>query len=343
MIDLRSDTVTKPTPEMYEEMVSAPVGDDVFGDDPTTKRLEASCAERLGKEAALFVPSGTMANLVCVMTHCQRGDEVYLTEGAHMYEFESGAFSAVGGVVPRIIKTENGAMDPDALEAAIRPPSMHFARPRLLCLENTHNTGGGVAIPLEHQKRLCDIAHERGLAVHLDGARIWNAAIALGVDAKELAKDADSVLFCFSKGLSAPIGSIVLGSAAFIEVARKKRKMLGGGMRQVGVLAASAQVALDTMIDRLAEDHRRANVLAASLEGLPGIMLLRPGIQTNMVFLDVSGTGMLAAEFLKRCRERGLLASTTGRYRVRLVTNRHIDDEAVDRAAEILQGVVCSA
>jgi threonine aldolase len=343
MIDLRSDTVTKPTPEMYQAMVSAPVGDDVFGDDPTAKKLEQCCAERLGKEAGLFVPSGTMANLVCVLSHCRPGDEVYLTEGAHMYEFESGALCAVGSTVPRIIKTENGAMDPDALEAAIRPASMHFARPRLLCLENTHNTAGGVAIPGDHQKKLCDIAHEHGLVVHLDGARIWNAAIALGIDAKELARDADSVSFCFSKGLSAPVGSIVLGSVDFIDLARKKRKMLGGGMRQVGVLAAAAQVALDSMIDRLAEDHRRAKALAKALEGLPGVIVLRPGIQTNMVFLDISGTGKSAAEFLSRCRERGLLVSTTRRDRVRLVVNRHIDDDAVQRAAEILREVVDSA
>ncbi|MFH1741427.1 MAG: low-specificity L-threonine aldolase [bacterium] len=343
MIDLRSDTVTKPTREMYEAMVSVPVGDDVFGDDPTVKRLEETCAERLGKEAGLFVPSGTMANLVCIMGHCQPGDEVYLSEGAHTYEFESGALSAVAGVLPRIVKSEHGAIDPDALEAAIRPANVHFARPRLLCLENTHNTAGGVAIPLEHQKKVCVIAQDHGLAVHLDGARIWNAAIALGVSAVDLAADADSVSFCFSKGLSAPIGSIVLGNAEFIQRARKTRKMLGGGMRQVGVLAAAALVALDTMIDRLAEDHRRAASLASGLEGTKGVILIRPGIQTNMVFLDISGTGMIAQQFADQCRSRGLQVSTPGRYRVRLVTNRHIDDGAVEQAVKIVREVVDSA
>ncbi len=339
MIDLRSDTVTKPTKEMYDAMMSAPVGDDVFGDDPTVNRLEETCAKRLGKEAALYVPSGTMANLICIMVHCRPGDEVFLTEGAHSYEFESGALCAVASIVPRLVKTEHGAMDPEAFEASIRPWNPHFPRARLLCLENTHNTAGGVAIPLDHQKRLCSIAREKGLKIHLDGARIWNAAIALGVDAKELAADADSVMFCFSKGLSAPVGSIILGRAEFIDLARKKRKMLGGGMRQVGVLAAAAQVAFDTMIDRLADDHRRAATLADSLTNLPGITLTRPGIQTNMVFMDISGTGISSSEFAGRCRERGLLVSTPGRARVRLVVNRHIDDDDIEQAARILRQV----
>ncbi len=340
MIDLRSDTVTKPTKEMYDAMMSAPVGDDVFGDDPTVNKLEETCAKRLGKEAGLYVPSGTMANLVCILVHCRPGDEVFLTEGAHMYEFESGALCAVGGVVPRLVKSEHGAMDPEALEASIRPWNPHFPRPRLLCLENTHNSAGGVAIPLEHQQRLCSIAREKGLQIHLDGARIWNAAIALGVDAKELTADADSVSFCFSKGLSAPVGSIILGSAEFIDLARKKRKMVGGGMRQVGVLAAAAQVAFDTMIDRLGDDHRRAAMLAESLGDLPGISLIRPGIQTNMVFMDISSMGISSVEFAGRCREKGLLASTPGRTRVRLVVNRHINDRDIEQAALILREVV---
>ena len=340
MIDFRSDTVTKPTPEMYAAMASAPVGDDVFGDDPTVKKLEESCAQRLGKDAGLFVPSGTMANLVSVATHCQPGDEVFLSEGAHMYEFECGALSAVAGTVPRIVQSEFGAMNPDSLGASIRAENIHFARPRLLSLENTHNTAGGVAIPLEHQKKLCAIARKRGLAIHLDGARIWNAAIALGVDAKDLVADVDSVSFCFSKGLSAPVGSIVLGSADFIERARKKRKMFGGGMRQIGILAAAAQVAVDTMVDRLAEDHRRAADLAASLEGLETIRLIRPGIQTNMVFVDVSGAGMTSLQVTERCRELGLLVSAPSRFMVRLVANRHSDDKAAQRAAEILREVI---
>ena len=342
MIDLRSDTITKPTPEMYEAMVSASLGDDVFGDDPTVQRLEQACATRLGKEAAMFVPSGTMANLVCILTHCRPGDEVFVSEGAHIYEFESGALSAVGGVIPRVLPSKDGAIEPAGFEAAMRPANVHFPRSRLLCLENTHNNAGGVAIPLEHQKRLCVLAQDQGVLVHLDGARIWNAAIALGVSARDLAAGADSVSFCFSKGLSAPVGSVVLGTEEFINQARRKRKMLGGGMRQAGVLAAAALVALDTMIDRLADDHRRAAMLAEHLADLKGVLLIRNGIQTNMIFMDISGTGMISREFADRCKRLGLLVNTPGRYRIRLVTNRHIDDHAVEEAAQILRKVVTS-
>jgi threonine aldolase len=284
-IDLRSDTVTLPTPAMRQAMFEAELGDDVLGEDPTVNRLEAMAAERLGKEASLFVASGTMANLVCLLAHCQRGQEAIMGHMAHTFLFEAGGAAAVGGIHPRTVPNQpDGTLDLGDVEAAIRPTdNPHHPRSRLVCLENTHNRCGGAVLTPAYMSQVRALADRHRLAIHLDGARVFNAAIALGVPVSELARDADSVSFCLSKGLSAPVGSMVCGSSALVNEARRQRKLLGGGMRQAGVLAAAGIVALETMVDRLAEDHSNARKLAEGLAGLPGIVLDPKRVETNLV------------------------------------------------------------
>ncbi|HHY38241.1 MAG TPA: low specificity L-threonine aldolase, partial [Clostridia bacterium] len=254
MIDLRSDTVTRPTPEMRRAMAEAEVGDDVYGEDPSVRQLEEIAAETMGKEAALFVASGTMGNQVALMAHTRRQDEVLLEAESHIFFYEAGGMAVLSGLMPFPIRTEDGILRPTDLERALRPSDIHFPKPSLVCLENTHNRHGGRVAGVEEIKKTCDFAHAHGLKVHLDGARIFNAAVALGVNVKSLVKDVDSVMFCLSKGLCAPVGSMLAGTRDFIEEARRCRKLLGGGMRQAGVLAAAGIVALKTMVDRLAED-----------------------------------------------------------------------------------------
>lgn len=335
MVDLRSDTVTQPTDAMREAMSRAEVGDDDYGEDPTVNRLEELAAARLGKESALFVPSGTMANLLALLIHTRPGDEAIVEHQAHIYLDEVGGISAVAGVVPRPVVGEHGAITSAQLEAVLRPSDRHYAPTRVLCLENTHNSAGGTIMNPTAMADVCAAAHRNGLRVHLDGARIFNAAIALGVNVRQLVKDADSMMFCLSKGLSAPAGSLLLGEASFVARARRFRKMLGGGMRQVGVLAAASIVALETMIDRLAEDHRHAALLARRLAALPDLRIDLATVQTNIVMVHVAN----APQIVSQLAAFNVLANAEGPMRIRLVTHRHIGvreiDEAVDGFARL--------
>lgn len=342
-IDLRSDTVTWPTPAMREAMARAAVGDDVYGEDPTIHRLEARAAELTGKEACLFVASGTMGNLIAVLTHCQRGDEVILGDKAHMFVNEGGGMAALGGVHPHPVPNRaDGGLDMDAVQAALRDPhNPHHPRSRLVALENTHNICGGVAVPLEHMREVADWAYAHGLSVHLDGARLFNAALALGVPAREVCAPVDSVMFCLSKGLSAPVGSLLCGSAAFIAEARRWRKMVGGGMRQAGVLAAAGLVALEEILPRLAEDHRRARQLAQGLQQVPGVALDFGLPQTNMVYFSLTEeVPWDAAEVARRLEARRIKVDVEGPRRFRLVTHYWIDDQAVETVMQAFQEVL---
>ncbi|MBI4201454.1 MAG: low-specificity L-threonine aldolase [Chloroflexi bacterium] len=339
VIDLRSDTVTLPTPEMRRAMAEAEVGDDVYGEDPTVNRLEAMASERLGKEAAVFVASGTMANLVSGLTHCQRGDEMLLGSEAHIFHNEVGAIAALGGVHVRTVPNDaRGMMDPNEVEEAIRLPGIHYPRTALVCLENTHNRCSGGVLDSEDIAAIAEVAHRHGAAVHLDGARIFNAAVALKVPAAELARPADTVSFCLSKGLSCPVGSLVCGSKELVAIARKNRKMVGGGMRQAGIIAAAGIVALNTMVDRLAEDHATAKRLAKGLAGFRGLSLDSDAIQTNIVIFQV--TDRPAPEFIEALKQLGVLISYTGGRKVRMVTHHGIGTEDVDEALNVVEGVM---
>ncbi|HEV8068373.1 MAG TPA: GntG family PLP-dependent aldolase [Planctomycetaceae bacterium] len=332
MLNFRSDTQTLPTPEMLEAIQHAPLGDDTYDEDPTVARLEKLAAKMLGKEAALLVISGTMGNLCALMAHANPGDEVLLDSQSHIYAYEAGGMANVAGLMPMVLTSRKGVLDPDELRAAIRPPNLHHPIPRLLCLENTHNLSGGRVVPLEIQNRLCQVAHERGLAVHLDGARIFNAAIKQGIPVAAVAQHADSVMFCLSKGLSCPLGSLLVGSSEFIAKADHCRKRVGGGMRQAGVIAASGLVALESMIDRLADDHANARILAEAVNEVPGLRVDLESVETNMVNVDHTGTGLTTPEILARFQSAGLLASGRPPRQFRLVTNRHHDRVAVEEA-----------
>jgi len=335
-VDLRSDTVTRPTPKMRAAMAAADVGDDVYGEDPTLNRLQEEAARRLGKEAALFVPSGTMGNSVCVKVHTRPGEEAVMEATAHIYMFENGNMAAFSGVLPRLVPGDHGVLDPDRVRAAIRPPAYYIARPTLLCLENTHNLGGGVCTPVPRIRELCAVAREHGMATHLDGARIFNAAVALGVDASEIAAPFDSVQFCLSKGLSAPVGSLVVGTKEFVEKARTIRKMLGGGMRQAGILAAAGLVAFDEILPTLKDDHRRARHLAERLESHPDFVVELEWVQTNIVMAAVKAP-KTPASVCAALKERGVLASPGGGPNVRFVLHHDIDDAALERALTALE------
>jgi threonine aldolase len=326
--DFRSDTVTRPTPAMREAMARAEVGDDVFGDDPSVNALQEHIAALLGKESALFVPSGTQSNLVAIMSHCARGDEYLVGQMAHTYRWEGGGAAVLGSVQPQPLEHQgDGTLALKDIDAAVKPDDSHFARTRLLCLENTL---GGKALPTSYMAEATALARRRGLATHLDGARLFNAAVAVGgepkVTARRIAEHFDSVSVCFSKGLGAPVGSALVGSRDFIRGAHRWRKMLGGGMRQAGVLAAAALHALDHHVARLAEDHVLARRLADGLAGLPGILVEPP--QTNIVFAEVSGER--AGGLVEHMKLRGVLA--TGLYRLRFVTHLDVNAEGVDRA-----------
>ena len=333
MIDLRSDTVTQPTPAMREAMANAAVGDDVYGEDPTVNRLQEMAAELMGKEAGLFVPSGTMGNLVGILSHCQRGDEAIVGKKAHTYLFEAGGISVLGGVHScQLPNQADGSLAIEDIEAAIREDDPHEPITRLICLENTHNRCGGVFQSPDYMEAVSEFAHKRGLYVHLDGARIFNAAVAQGVRANDLAGPVDSVTFCLSKGLCAPVGSVLCGSKAFIYKAGRLRKMLGGGMRQAGILAAAGIVALETMTGRLADDHQRARQLAASLGGIPGVHLEHEIPATNMVFLSLTeDVRRSTEEVFDGLKKLGVLVGVTGDRAFRLVVHYWIDDSAVEK------------
>ncbi len=331
LIDLRSDTVTRPTAAMREAMARAEVGDDVYGEDPSVARLEAEVARLLGKEAALFVPSGTMGNQLALLCHTERGDEVYAAEGSHCIWYESGAAAAWSGV--QLVEVGRGGLfDADELERAIKPSAYYMPRPRLLVVENTHNRGGGRVWPLARLEAVCGLARRRGLGLHLDGARLWNASVASGESVAALARDFDSVSVCFSKGLGAPVGSALAGPRPLVEKAHRLRKMLGGGMRQVGVLAAAASHALEHHLGLLALDHANARALAGALAGLPGVCI--PEVETNIVMIDLP---VDAEPVVRRAAERGLRISAFGPRRLRAVTHLDVDAEAIGRAASMLR------
>jgi threonine aldolase len=343
-IDLRSDTVTWPTPEMRQAMANAEVGDDVHRDDPTVIRLEALAAERMGKEAALFVTSGTMGNLTAILTHCQRGDEIIIGAAAHTFRSEVGGVSALGGVHPHTVPFRpDGTLALDGIEAAIRyPPDIHHPTTRLICLENTNGSLGGLPLTPGYTQSVRNLADRYGLSVHLDGARVWNAAAALGCDVRELTGPVDSVSFCLSKGLCAPVGSLLCGPADFVERARRVRKMLGGGMRQVGVLAAAGIIAVEKMTARLAEDHANAKRLANGLAALPGIRLNLDQVQTNMVFFALADEVPLDAQAMYDilAREHNVKLDVTGPRRFRAVTHYWITPERVDTALAAIRQVL---
>lgn len=343
IINLRSDTQTLPTPEMLRAMATAPLGDDIFGEDPTVAKLEEMSARMLGKEAAMLVISGTMGNLVSLMAHAAPGDEVILDPEAHVFYYEAGGMASVAGLMPMPVRSHKGMLDPDEVAAAIRKqPNVHFPVPRLLCLENTHNRSGGRVVPLELHRQLCKVAREHGLSIHLDGARIFNAAVAAGVPASDYARDVDSLMFALSKGLSCPLGSVVVGSKEFIERARRARKRIGGGMRQAGIIAAAGIVALETMIDRLAEDHAAAKLLAQGINEVPGLSVDMDLVETNMVYADHTATGLSTTEVLHKLSEAGVLASGSPPDRIRFVTSRHCDEdvvrEAINRVHQAMSG-----
>jgi threonine aldolase len=333
ILNFRSDTQTLPTEEMLEAMRNAELGDDVFGEDPTVNRLQEMSARMLGKQAALLVISGTMGNLVSLMTHASGlGGEVIVDPEAHVFYYEGGGLCSIAGWTPMPVASHAGLLDPDEVAAAIREPNIHYPSPRLLCLENTHNRSGGRVTPLDLHRKLCAVAKEHGLAVHLDGARIFNAAIAAGVAASDYAADADSVLFCLSKGLSCPLGSVIVGDGEFIERARYHRKRIGGGMRQAGIIAAAGIVALEKMIDRLADDHANAKLLARGVSEIPGLAVDVPSVETNMVNIDHTGTSLSTDEVVDKLKAAGVLVSGRPPKAIRMVTSRHTGKAEVEEA-----------
>lgn len=336
IIDLRSDTVTHPSPEMRRAMASAPVGDDVFGEDPTVMRLEKLAADMLGKEAGLFVASGTMSNLVALLTHCHRGDEAIVGTEAHILHYEVAGAAGLAGVQLRTVpNAADGRIDPAAVSATIRSQDLHFPQTALVCLENTQNRCGGAVVTPEATAAVADVAHSRGVKVHIDGARIFNAAVALDVPASALSADSDSVGFCLSKGLGAPVGSVLCGAGEFIARARKNRKIVGGGMRQVGIIAAAGVIALESMVERLADDQANARRLARELAAIPGVLINPESVQTNIVVWEMDG--IAAPEFAQRLREQGLLVTTLGPTRLRMVTHYGIERADIDEALERIQ------
>ena len=339
VIDLRSDTVTMPTPEMRQAMATAELGDDVFGDDPTTNLLQEVAAGRLGKQAAMFVPSGTMGNLLGVAVNARRGEEMIADADSHVFYYETAGAAAVCGVQIRPVPTTAGVMSPEQVTAAVRPrDDPHQPITGAVTFENTHNRHGGIVWPLEALREASEAAHAQGLRVHLDGARIFNAAIALDVSAADIAACADTVTFCLSKGLACPIGSVFCGSHEDVEEARRWRKRLGGGMRQVGVVAAAGLVALRTMVDRLAEDHANARTLGEGLAELDGVKCDLGRVQTNLVYFELDR--MPAPRFTDECRKHGLLSDWIDAHRMRFVTHYGIDAQDVQRTLEICQEVL---
>ena len=337
--DFRSDTVTRPTERMRKAMAEAVVGDDVLGDDPTVQRLERLAAETMGKEAALFCPSGTMANSIAIKMGTGPLEEVIVEERSHIFNMESTHMTFISGVTPRPVRSRRGAMEPEDVAAAIRKPNVHTPRTSMISLENTHNNWGGSVIPLDNFKAMRRIADEHGLRVHLDGARIFNASVASGVPVKEYAKEVDSVQFCLSKGLSAPVGSMLVAEREKIEFGRRLRKVLGGGMRQVGVLAAPGIIALTEMVDRLKDDHVRAKALARGITGLPGIRIDAATVETDIVIFGFDHPTLTVPGMIERMKEKGILALAIFGG-IRMVTHKDVGDEDVDRAIKALREIL---
>ncbi len=333
-IDLRSDTITQPTPEMRAAMANAEVGDDVFGEDPTVNHLQDLAASMLGKESGLFVTSGTMGNLASILAHCTRGDEIIMGNAAHTFLFEAGGIASLGGVTTYLIPNQqDGTLTLEDIHAAIRPDDEHQPITRLVTLENTHNRCGGIAISKEYTESVGDLVHSQGLRLHIDGARLFNAAVGLGVPASDLVAPADSVTICLSKGLCAPVGSVICGSKEFIHQVHRIRKQLGGGMRQAGIIAAAGIVALENMVDRLGEDHTHAKQLASGLSSIPGIILDPDSPHTNMIFMSLTDEVPLNAQQIKlKLKKVGVLVSAIGKRRFRLVTHYWIDTNKVQIA-----------
>lgn len=342
IVDLRSDTVTQPTAEMRAAMANADVGDDVMGEDPSVNRLQELAAERMGKEAGLFVPSGTMGNLAAVLAHCNRGDEVILGNLSHTFLFEAGGTAALGGVHSYVLPNQpDGSLLLDDILAAVRPDDAHAPVSRLIVLENTHNRCGGTVLRPEYMEQVGRLAREKNLRLHLDGARIFNAAASLGIDAGDLARDADSVTFCLSKGLCAPVGSVLCGTKEFIARAHRIRKQLGGGMRQAGILAAAGIIALQKMPQRLAEDHARARKLAQLLLDIPGLIVENPVPESNMVFARLADHSRHEAQaVIQAVAKAGVKIGSAGARRFRMVTHYWVDDDGIERAARAMRSAL---
>ncbi len=336
IVDLRSDTITKPTPSMRRAMADAEVGDDVFDEDPTIHRLEEMAAKRLGKEAALYVASGTMANIVSLMSHCNRGDEIILGDRAHTFLNEQGGSAVIGGIHPRTVPNQpDGKLALNDIEHAIRADNDHFPRTRLIMLENTHNNCNGSPLDGVYMKSVGEIVRNHGLKIHVDGARIFNAAVALGVKAHELVSEADSVSFCLSKALAAPVGSVVCGTKNFIAKVRRVRKVLGGGMRQAGILAAAGIVALTEMVDRLKEDHDNARRLAEGLAGINGLSVDPECAKTNIVYINIKNNGLTPQILTDRLNTEGVRLLPNGPLQMRAVTNYHVTSDDIEYAVGV--------
>jgi threonine aldolase len=340
IIDLRSDTVTKPSPEMRRAMAEAEVGDDVFIEDPTINKLQERAAATFKREAALFVPSGSMGNLTCILAQTRQGQEVICEESGHVYNYEMASMSAIAGVLPRIVAGEDGILNWDTVSKAIRPKIYYRPQTALICLENTHNMAGGTVYATKIAEEICDKAHDSGVRVHLDGARIFNAATYLAEDVAEMTKKFDSVQFCLSKGLGAPVGSMIVGTREFIERCRSIRKMLGGGMRQAGILAAAGLIALEKGPKRLQIDHDHAKVLATELAAIPGITLNPKKVQTNIVIFDLKKSRWSSSDFLQALAKRNVLAVPVDSEKVRMVTHLDVDRSGIEKAAAIVREVV---
>jgi len=341
-VDLRSDTVTQPTPEMRAAMAKAEVGDDVYGDDPTVNKLQEMAASMLGKEAALFVPSGTMGNLLALLVHCQRGDEVIVGDCSHIYLNEAGGMAALGGIYPHPVKNQaDGTLALDAILNSIQAEDVHHTITRLICLENTQNVCGGVFLTPEYTRAVGKLARENNLLFHIDGARIFNAAVAQNISVRDLVDPADSIMFCLSKGLASPVGSMLAGTNKFIARARHLRKMLGGGMRQAGVLAAAGIISLEKMIERLDDDHARAKKLADGLKQVKGLVLDAGTASTNMVYFNLAEDVRLTVDqIIEKMMELGVLVDWAGPRRFRLVTHYWVDDEGVGKTVDAFERVL---
>lgn len=341
IIDLRSDTVTVPTPQMRQAMFEAEVGDDVYGEDPTVIRLESLAAQMLGKEAALFLPTGTQGNQVAVLSHAPRGSEIIVEQESHVYYYEAGGIAALAGCQARTLPSFRGAMDPEQVAAAIRSHDQHFPPTSLVCVENTHNRAGGCILPPENLAAVAEVAHRQGIPVHMDGARVFNAAVALGRPIAEVVAPVDSVMFCLSKGLAAPVGSMLVGSREFIARARRNRKLLGGGMRQAGIIAAAGLVSLTSMVERLAEDHANARLLAEGLAAIAGLAVNLETVQTNMVLFDIHDTRWDGATLAGAMKRAGVLSNAMKARAIRLVTHKDVSraeiGEALDRIAMVVK------
>lgn len=342
-IDMRSDTVTKPTADMRRAMAEAEVGDDVYGEDPTVRKLEELTAEKLGKAAGLFVTSGTQGNQVAIATHVRTGEEVIAEAESHIFFYEAAAVSAIAGAQIRQVSGNKGVLEAAVVRRAIREPNIHHPRTALISVEDTHNRAGGTVFPVAKLRGLREVSTAFGVPIHMDGARLFNAAVAEGVTAKEIAAHADTVQICLSKGLCAPVGSVLVGPKDFIEQARQWRKRLGGGMRQAGVIAAPGILALNTMVDRLAEDHANARKLAEDIANMTGMQVDLGTVQTNIVIADIAGTGLLVSEFLHRLSQAGVLATSFGDTLVRFVTHHDVASQDLDNVVRAIHQVILDA